>query len=63
MTPIETLKLIDKLCAEYDPDEQDQHIGQIYKIAHAFNSDNSCYNVHNDWRKQGEEINKALANY
>lgn len=28
-----------------------EHLGRLYRIIHAFNPNNICYGVHEDWRK------------
>ncbi len=35
--------------------EAAEKLGRIYILAHAFNRSNSCYSVHESWRKELEQ--------
>jgi len=55
------LKYIDNLCLAYengnkkDLDNTQKIIDQIYRFAHCVNEKNSCYHVHDNWRKELNE--------
>ena len=57
MNPLET---IEKLISLKDPDEKDESLSLIYRIAHSTNKSHSCYSVHENWRIEAEQVAKEL---
>lgn len=49
MRALDTIESIIRL---KDPDEKNKTLRLIYRIAHSANDNHSCYDVHQDWRKE-----------
>lgn len=63
MKESDALKLIEKVASLANEDETNETLNQIYLIAHSNNPNNSCFNVHENWREKSAEINNELKDY
>jgi hypothetical protein len=44
------LKVIELIAIHENPDEKSKPWTDVYMLAHAFNSNATCYRIHENWR-------------